>query len=73
MNATREEPLNPAGRVLEHTAEERDEAWNQKMTELEAIHHEIELNARAWRLAVDDDDADGLNSDFELTFLICGR
>jgi hypothetical protein len=43
------------------------------MAELEAIHQEIAPEVAALRLAVEQDDADALNAEFELSFLISGR
>ena len=48
-------------------------AWDHKMAELEAIHQEIAPQVDAMRLAVEQDDADALNAEFELSFLISRR
>jgi hypothetical protein len=47
--------------------------WDNKMAELEAIHQEIAPQVNAMRLAGEQDDADALNAEFELSFLISGR
>ena len=51
----------------------RHSGWDNKMAELEAIHQEIAPEVAAMRLAVEQDDADALNAEFELSFLISGR
>ena len=43
------------------------------MAELEAIHREIAPQVVALRLAVEQDEADALNADVELSFHISGR
>ena len=48
-------------------------AWDRKMAGLEAIHEEIAPQVKALRLAVEQDDADALNAEFELSVLISGR
>jgi hypothetical protein len=47
--------------------------WEEKMAGLEAIHEEIAPQVNALRLAVEQDDADALNAEFELSVLISGR
>ena len=47
--------------------------WEDKMAGLEAIHEEIAPQVMALRLAVEQDDADALNANIELSFVIAGR